>query len=167
MLAVLFGRYADLVFGVCLKYFKEPETSRDACSDIYAELVQKLLKYEVDNFKGWLHTLTKNHCLMKLRSGKKHQTVELPEYFMQSEDGLHLDGVIEKEKHLQQMEMCIETLSGDQKQAVTLFYLQEKCYNEITEMTGMTWNTVRSHIQNGRRNLKICMEKHGIVHGTY
>jgi RNA polymerase sigma-70 factor (ECF subfamily) len=42
---------------------------------------------------------------------------------------------------------------------VELFYLQNKCYKEIAEDTGMDWNKVRSHIQNGRRNLKICMEK--------
>ena len=42
---------------------------------------------------------------------------------------------------------------------IRLFYLENKCHNEITEMTGMDWNRVRSLIQNGRRNLKNCMEK--------
>jgi RNA polymerase sigma-70 factor (ECF subfamily) len=57
------------------------------------------------------------------------------------------------------LEKCIETLGDEQKQCVKLFYLQEKCYKEITESTGFDMNKVKSYIQNGKRNLKICMEK--------
>lgn len=160
-LAVLYQRYAGLLFGVCLKYLKEADAAQDACTDIYEELVTKLRKHEVDNFKGWLHVLAKNHCLQKLRAGKKLPTTELPEQFMQSEEAWHLEEVLAKEASLQAMQNCIEQLSPDQKITVELFYLQEKCYNEITDITGLGWNTVRSHIQNGRRNLKICMEQNG------
>jgi RNA polymerase sigma-70 factor (ECF subfamily) len=160
LLAALYQRYNGLVFGVCLKYLKDAEAAADAGIDIYEELVQKVLKYDIDNFKGWLHTLTRNHCLMKLRSGKGKQTVELPEQLMQSEEMVHLNGVMEKEEHLTQLEGCIDKLGTEQKQVVQLFYLQEKCYNDITDMTGLPWKTVRSHIQNGRRNLKICMDQY-------
>ena len=162
LLAVLYQRYSGLVFGVCLKYLKDAEAAADASLDIYEELVQKVVKYEIDNFKGWLHTLTRNHCLMKLRSGKGKQTVELPEAVMQSEETVHLEEVMEKEANLTQLEACIDKLIAEQKQVVQLFYLQEKCYNDITTLTGLPWNTVRSHIQNGRRNLKICMEQYAL-----
>ncbi len=159
-LAILYQRYSGLIFGVCLKYLKDPEAASDASLDIYEELTQKVLKYEIDNFKGWLHTLTRNHCFMKLRSGKNKHLVELPEHLMQMEETVHLNGVMEKEEHLTQMEHCIDKLNAEQKQVVRLFYLQEKCYNDITTQTGLPWNVVRSHIQNGRRNLKICMDQH-------
>lgn len=159
-LAILYQRYNGLIFGVCIKYLKDAEASADASLDIYEELTQKVLKYEIDNFKGWLHTLTRNHCLMKLRSTKNKQVVELPEHLMQIEETVHLNGVMEKEEYLTQLEGCIEKLNTEQKQVVQLFYLQEKCYNDITQQTGLPWNVVRSHIQNGRRNLKICMEQH-------
>ncbi len=160
-LAALYQRYVDLLFGVSLKYLKDPEAAQDACIDIYEELVTKVLKHDIDNFKGWLHVLAKNHCLQKLRAAKKLPLTGLPEQFMQSEEAWHLDEVLAKEANLQTMQQCIEELSSDQKLTVELFYLQEKCYNEITEITGLSWNTVRSHIQNGRRNLKICMEQNG------
>lgn len=159
-LAILYQRYNGLIFGVCLKYLKDPEASADASLDIYEELIQKVLKYDIDNFKGWLHTVTRNHCLMKLRSGKNKHLVELPEHLMQIEETVHLNGVMEKEAHLTQLENCIEKLNSEQRQVVQLFYLQEKCYNDITQQTGLPWNVVRSHIQNGRRNLKICMDQH-------
>lgn len=160
-LATLYLRYQDLVFGTCMKYLKNEEESRDAVMNIYQELVQKLPNHKVDNFKSWLYVVTKNHCLMQMRKDKKTVTVEFDGKFMQSEDFSHLDNVLEKEKHLQSLENCIEGLNDEQKQSIQLFYLENKCYNEISDITGIEWNKVRSLIQNGRRNLKICMEKNG------
>lgn len=158
VLGKLYQRYMDLIYGVCLKYLKDPEASKDAVINIYEELISKLKQHEVSHFKSWLYTLSRNHCLMQLRKEKGRSTVEIAEKFMQSEEMLHLDSVMEKESQLNSMEKCLEQLSEEQKSCVTLFYLQGKCYNEITELTGIEWNKVRSFIQNGRRNLKLCME---------
>ena len=159
VLGVLYERYMDLVYGVCLKYLKEGEAAKDATMQIFEELVSKLHKYEVENFKSWLHTLAKNHCLMQLRTPKNLKTVEFNTELMQTGEDVHLNGIFQKEEQLKQLEQCLETLTAEQKQSVELFYLQNKCYKEISEITGTEWNKVRSLIQNGRRNLKICMEK--------
>jgi RNA polymerase sigma factor (sigma-70 family) len=159
VLAVLFQRYMDLLYGVCLKYLKQPETAKDAVMQIFEELVAKLPKHEVDNFKSWLYTLAKNYCLMQLRTPKNLKTTEFNPDSMQLEEEMHLNGIQLKEENLQKLERCLETLSTEQKKSVELFYLQNKCYKEIAEETGIEWNKVRSFIQNGRRNLKICMEK--------
>jgi RNA polymerase sigma-70 factor (ECF subfamily) len=155
----------ELVYGVCLKYFVDQEKAKDAVMNIFEELVTKLKKHEVDNFRGWLHMVAKNHCLMQLRTPKNLRTVELPDSLMQSEENVHLNGVLEKEENFEKLEYCLTTLSTDQNQAVRLFYLEGRSYNEIVEIMGCDWNQVRSLIQNGRRNLKICMEakQSGIV----
>jgi len=159
-LSILYQRYMDLVFGVCLKYFKDADRCKDAVMDIFEELNTKLKIHEVDNFKGWLHTVTRNYCLMQLRSPRNLKTSELNIDFMQSAEPSHLSNeVFEKEKSFKQLEACIEILPDDQKTAIELFYLQKKCYNEITEITGFEWNKVRSFIQNGKRNLKLCIEE--------
>ena len=159
VLAVLFQRYMDLLYGVCLKYLKQPETAKDAVMQIFEELVTKLPKHEVDNFKSWLYTLAKNYCLMQLRTPKNLKTTEFKVESMQLEEEAHLNGIQLKEENLQKLERCLQTLSTEQKKAVELFYLQNKCYKEIADVTGIEWNKVRSFIQNGRRNLKICMDK--------
>jgi RNA polymerase sigma factor (sigma-70 family) len=159
VLGELYQRYMELVYGVCLKYYKEPERSKDSVMLIFEELVLKLKKHEVDNFKGWLHQLAKNHCLMQLRTPKNMKTVEFKVEIVQSEEEVHLNGVLEKEENFKKLEYCLGTLSDEQRDTVKLFYLEGKCYNEIVEMTGLEWNQVRSLIQNGRRNLKNCMEK--------
>ncbi len=160
LLSTLYQRYMDLVFGVCLKYFKDPERCKDAVMDIFNELHSKLRVHEVENFKGWLHVLTRNYCLMQLRSPRNMKTTEFSGNFMYSEQNSHLNGeALEKEENFKKLEQCIDTLAEEQKRSVMLFYLENKCYNEIAEITGYDWNKVRSYIQNGKRNLKICMEE--------
>ena len=96
---------------------------------------------------------------MQLRTPKNLKTVELPSLLMQNEEDVHLNGVMEKEENFQKLEKCMASLSEEQNMMIKLFYLEGKCYNEIVEITGQGWNQVRSCIQNGRRNLKLCMEK--------
>lgn len=149
----------ELVYGVCLKYFKDQERSKDAVMNIFEELVQKLQLHEVSNFKSWLHTLTRNYCLMQLRTPKNLKTTEFNPDYMQYEETVHLNGVFEKEEQFNKLEKCLAILPAQQKETVSLFYLQQKCYEEIVTITGYEWNKVRSYIQNARRNLKLCMEK--------
>jgi len=148
-----------LVYGVCLNYFKEEEASKDAVMQIFEELIVKLKVHEVQNFKSWLHVLTRNHCLMALRKSAKNNTVSLEDAFVENGDFVHLDIEDTKEKRLTVMEKCMDTLPDEQKISVDLFYLQEKCYKEVADITGYEMLKVKSYIQNGKRNLKICMEK--------
>lgn len=159
IVAQLFDRYLQLLYGVCLKYLSEPETAKDAVMDIFEELARQLLRHEVGNFRGWLYTLAKNHCLMKLRSAGRTRVQPYDPEHMQTAEELHLKDKIEQEEQFEQLSKCIEALVADQRTVIQLFYLQNKCYKEIETLTGMEWNKVRSHIQNGRRNLKICMQR--------
>ena len=159
VLANLYGRYMELVYGVCLKYLPDEESAKDAVMNIFEELIVKLKNHEVENFRGWLHVLSKNHCLMQLRSAKNIKTTSLNESIVQLEENLHQNGVMEKELQMEHMTHCIQGLPNEQLQCIELFYLQNKSYNEIVDITGFDWKSVRSYIQNGRRNLKICMDK--------
>jgi RNA polymerase sigma factor (sigma-70 family) len=159
VLGQLYSRYMDLVYGLTLKYLEDRETAKDAVMQIFEELVLKLQHHEVAYFKGWLFTVAKNHCLMQLRRDKTKKTIQLPEEFMYSEENGHLNGSLLKEAQLQLMEKCLQKLTVEQQEAVSLFYLKQQSYHQIVEKTGMDWTKVRSLIQNGRRNLKICMDK--------
>jgi len=162
MLATLFLRYSDLLYGVCLKYLEDAEEAKDAVMNIYQELLRKVPLHEIQHFKSWVYVLTKNFCLMQLRKTKKNITVNLDQQAVQSEDFSHLDDVMDQEETFNRLEDCMNKLSGDQEKTIRMFYYENKCYNEITENTGLDWNKVRSLIQNGRRNLKNCMEKNAV-----
>jgi RNA polymerase sigma factor (sigma-70 family) len=158
VLAELYQRYMDLLYAICLKYLKNTETAKDAVMAVFEELITKLLKHEVVHFKGWLYMVTKNYCLMQLRTQKQLNLVTDSDN-MQLTENLHLNGEFDKEEHLNQLEKCIDALSPDQKQSVRLFYFQGKCYKEIAGITHSDWSKVRSLIQNARRNLKNCIDK--------
>ncbi|UYQ93004.1 sigma-70 family RNA polymerase sigma factor [Chitinophaga horti] len=165
-LAVLYQRYMELVYGVCLKYL-DAETARDEVMLIFEELIIKLKQHEVQNFKSWLHVLTRNHCLMKLRAAKGREGLEVSfddRPVMENGENFHHEAETgpSLENNLQAMEKCLETLPDEQKRSVDLFYLQEKSYREVEAITGYDLKKVKSYIQNGKRNLKLCMEKQAV-----
>lgn len=162
VLGALYNKYMHLVFGVCLNYLKDEEQSKDAVMQIFEELVVKLRIHEVQNFKSWLHVLTRNHCLMALRKSSKNNVVGIDETFVENTEFVHLDVDDTKEQKLTVMEKCMETLPEEQRKSVDLFYLQEKCYKEVADITGYDLVKVKSYIQNGKRNLKICIEKNSV-----
>lgn len=158
LLSDLYQRYMELVYGVCLKYLENTDDAKDAVINIFEELIPKLQKHDVQNFRPWLHQLSKNHCLMILRK-KKSQPVQVDESFMQSGENMHLADVEDKEQNLVHLEECISKLVAEQKHSIELFYLKGKCYKEIADETGLEIGKIKSFIQNGRRNLRICMDK--------
>lgn len=163
-LGELFERYLHLVFGVCLKYLKNEEESKDMSMLIFEKLTQSARNTEIRNFKSWLHVLTKNECLMLLRS--KHYKLRQAAVKINNETEVDLAFSLhpqeeedELEEHLQELSMAIEELPPEQQRCIRLFYLEQKCYREIAALTGYELNKVKSHLQNGKRNLKAYMQK--------
>ncbi|MDB5089303.1 MAG: polymerase sigma-70 factor, subfamily [Mucilaginibacter sp.] len=157
ILGKLYEKQMALVYGVCLKYLKDEEQAKDAVMGIFEELTVKFKQHDIKQFKSWLYVLSRNYCLMQLRSDKKMELVNLDDV-MEFSLVLHPDDN-NREAAMQALERCMDKLSDNQKQSISLFYLKEKCYKEITELTGFSLNDVKSYIQNGKRNLKICLEK--------
>jgi RNA polymerase sigma-70 factor (ECF subfamily) len=161
VLGELFNRYMSLVYGVCLKYLKDREESRDAVMQVFEKLVTSLREHEVEHFKSWLYVTSRNHCLMQLRARKGKNFEEISPYLMENDTALHLEEEPEMEANLSKLEKCMDTLVSEQKRCVQLFYLEQKCYRDISTLTGYDDNKVKSYIQNGKRNLKLCMERDG------
>jgi len=162
---ILYQRYTHLILGLCLKYLKSEEDGKDAVMDIFEHLVQALLKHEITNFKSWLHALARNHCLMKLRKPEVRRTTsqgleEMDEkLFVENPEVEHQLDEEEREDRLGHLPSALERLNPEQRRCVELFYLQEKSYHEVAEATGYSLNQVKSHIQNGKRNLKIILTR--------
>ncbi|MBC7867055.1 MAG: sigma-70 family RNA polymerase sigma factor [Gloeobacteraceae cyanobacterium ES-bin-316] len=157
LLGILLQRYTMLLLGVCMKYLKNEEDAKDSVQQVFLKVINDLPKYKVEFFKSWLYMVAKNHCLMKLRDKGKY-TSEINENMLATAD--ETEGKlksIEKDTYLNNMELAMEQLNEEQKLCVTSFYLQKQTYQQIAERTGYTVMQVKSHIQNGKRNLKIFM----------
>jgi RNA polymerase sigma factor (sigma-70 family) len=161
LVSELFTRYTSLVYGVCVKYLKDRDDAKDAAMHIFEKLPSSLKNHDVTHFKSWLYVTSRNVCLMQIRSKKGKLTEELPDQLMESDFILHPEEDPELEDNLKKLENCIEKLALEQKECVRLFFIDEKCYKDIVTITGFDLNKVKSYIQNGKRNLKICMDQHG------
>jgi len=161
-LGLLYERYMPMVYGVCLKILRDPGKSEDAVMSIYEELTRKAKEHQVESFRGWLYVLARNYCLMEWRKNQRR-----PTDYRAPEDMVHYDAVeaafevelpAAEDKSLGK---CLEQLPPNQRTSVQMFYLEEKSYKEIAGLLAEEIGKVRSYIQNGRRNLKICLEKTG------
>ncbi|MEY3344012.1 MAG: hypothetical protein RL090_1696 [Bacteroidota bacterium] len=158
---VLFDRYAHLVFGVCMKYLKNQEESKDATLSIFEKAMEDLKRFDVEKFSYWIHTVARNYCLMQLRSRKAMIYIDDDEgpgekILSDVNQGHESE---ETEQMLIVLEEAIGSLNEEQRNCIDLFYLKKYCYQDVSKITGFTMNEVKSHIQNGKRNLKIFILK--------
>lgn len=169
VLGELFKRHSVLCYTVCYKYLKDADAAEDATMSIFEKLFTDLRQHEIQHFRNWLHSVCRNHCLMLLR---KPATTSSLEAFAEGSETLFMDfglpvhpenTVAEKELRLQELENAIAGLKEPQRQCIELFYLKQRSYEEISRETGYTANEVKSHLQNGKRNLKITLGTNGIA----
>jgi RNA polymerase sigma factor (sigma-70 family) len=152
----LYQRYAHMVFGVCMKYVKQIENAEDLTLSLFASLTEKLLQHQVQHFKSWLYVSARNSSLMFLRAHKKN--IELKDVLYDDGDQ-RLDEKLEKDELIESLIMVFEELKQEQRICIQLFYLQKKSYEEVANITSYSMKEVKSHLQNGRRNLKLLLEK--------
>ena len=158
LLGVLLQRYTLLLLGVCMKYLKNEEAAKDAVQQIFLKVIAELKRYKVKYFKSWLYMIAKNHCLMQLRNKHNIVPVNFNENLV-TEETTDLQKPVQKEKLLSALESAVEELNDEQKLCINLFYLEKKSYQQICDLTGFNLMQVKSFIQNGKRNLKLLVEK--------
>jgi RNA polymerase sigma factor (sigma-70 family) len=159
-LGILLQRYTLLLLGVSMKYLKNEEEAKDNVQQIFLKVIQELQKYKVEYFKSWLYMVAKNHCLMKLRDRQGKITIEVTDNLaIKPDDETNMQALLENDHTLDLMEVALKELNAEQQQCVTLFYLQKKSYQEVSDKTGYNMLQVKSYIQNGKRNLKILIEQ--------
>ncbi len=159
-LGILLQRYTLLLLGVSMKYLKNEEEAKDSVQQIFLKVIQELQKYKVEYFKSWLYMVAKNHCLMKLREKQGKLTAEINDKLAaKPEEETDRNAMLQNDHTLELMELSLKELNPEQQQCVTLFYLHKKSYQEVSDETGYNMLQVKSYIQNGKRNLKLLIEK--------
>ena len=157
---VLYNRYTPLVYGLCLKYLQSVDKAQDAVMQIFEDTLPKISQHDIKVFRTWIYSVAKNHCLQILRKNQKEIAIDFSTFIMESDEILHLlDEKSSDEERMQALSRCIEKLSESQHLCIVNFFMDDMSYIDIAEKTGYTVKHVKSNIQNGKRNLKICMEK--------
>ncbi len=160
-IGILYARYIPLVYGVCLKYLRSTAQADDAVTAIFEELVAKIRRYRIEEFRPWLYTVSKNHCFQLLRRKKQEIPVDFSDRIMENASLVHLLSTAEEENREPQLlalEQCLEKLPENQRTCIRLFFFQHHSYADIATQTRYRLGSVKSYIQNGKRNLRICIE---------
>jgi RNA polymerase sigma factor (sigma-70 family) len=161
-LGALFNRYTHMIYLTAFKYMKDEDDSKDVVMEVFAKVMTELKTGRVRNFRNWLFIITKNHCLMILR--KRKPTVELNEELLEKKINIVEFAVAQNHTDSEEMEELLRRgiggLNEKQQLCLTLFFFENKSYKEISVQTGFDMKTVKSHIQNGKRNLKIALAKY-------
>lgn len=160
-IGVLFDRYALLLLGMCMKYLKNEEDARDAVQQIFLKVLSDVNNHEIQFFKAWIYQVAKNYCLMQLRNHPLKYKEEISDRTMGevAAEPLDMKAYQEKDLLIDNMEQAIRQLNPEQRTCIQLFYLEKKSYQEIADQTGYSLLQVKSYIQNGKRNLKLLLEK--------
>ena len=157
----LFNRYLPLIYGVCLKYLKDADNAHEAIMQLFDNLLFNISYYEIDTFRLWIYNVTKNHCLQILQNEEQSIMVDFDDNDMEPANFVSLiDEAFEEHPYL--LMDCLNKLPEKQRVSISYFYIDELSYAEIVEKTGYTLKNVKSYIQNGSRNLIICLEKNDI-----
>lgn len=157
-IGILLQRYTLLLLGVCMKYLKDETEARDCVQQIFLKVLTEVPKYKIEYFKSWLYMVAKNHCLMRLRERGK-SVKELTENTSLAQPETDKQDLLQNEQTYNLLEEAMKELNAEQKICVTQFYLQKRSYQQIAEATGYSMMQVKSYIQNGKRNLRILLEK--------
>ncbi|HZH36836.1 MAG TPA: sigma-70 family RNA polymerase sigma factor [Flavisolibacter sp.] len=157
-IGVLLKRYTLLLLGVCMKYLKDESEAKDCVQQIFLKVLTEVPKYKIEYFKSWLYMVAKNHCLMRLRDRDKNVR-ELSDNSPHMHHESDKSDLLENEQTYNLLEEAITELSDEQKKCVILFYLQKQSYQQVADQTGFNMMQVKSYIQNGKRNLKILLER--------
>ena len=157
-IGILLQRYTLLLLGVCMKYLKDETEAKDCVQQIFLKVLTEVPKYKIDYFKSWLYMVAKNHSLMRLRDKGAKGVKELTENDVADAETDKYE-VLQNEITYDLLEEAVDELNEEQKVCINLFYLQKQSYQQITERTGYNMMQVKSYIQNGKRNLKIILER--------
>ena len=158
LIGLLFDRYSHLVYGLCLKYLKNENDSKDALISIFEKLHKDLKTHEPQYFKSWLYMVSKNYCLNLIRKEKSLQE-KGGSYQYYAQEQIEETDHQQKELAYSRLEEALKELKEPQQTCIRLFFLENKCYKEIADQLDLSLKKVKSSIQNGKRNLKIILTK--------
>lgn len=155
IVGILYKRYAHKVLGLCLNYLKNLQDAEDAVMELFIHLTEELKKHDIENFEPWLFFVCRNFCLKKLRKNLSKKNAAISEI----NEEVFVEFIEEKdhyseEERLEALSNAVNQLKEDQKRCIVLFYFEKKSYKEIETQTSYSLKEIKSHIQNGKRNLK-------------
>jgi RNA polymerase sigma-70 factor (ECF subfamily) len=153
--------YRRRVFGLAYSILRDRAAAEDLAQEVFVKLWQALPRYDGRaRLSTWIYAITRNAAVSALRA--RRRTVSLADAAIMAEvEGLA--GEPAAEPGDARLRRGIEALPEKQRQAVTLYYLDERTVEEVAEMMGAPVNTVKTHLHRARARLAAVLGAAGEV----
>jgi RNA polymerase sigma-70 factor (ECF subfamily) len=143
--------YRRRVFGLAYSILRDRAAAEDLAQEVFVRLWRSLPRYDGRaQLSTWIYAITRNAAVSALRA--RRRSVSLSDAAVLAEvEGLAAEPAAETGDG--QLQRHIEALPEKQRQAITLYYLDERPVEEVAEMMGLPANTVKTHLHRARARL--------------
>jgi RNA polymerase sigma-70 factor (ECF subfamily) len=147
----LLDLYSRKVFRMAVMMMHDAGRAEEVTQDIFLKLWQALPAYDGRAAPStWLYTIARNTCLSALRAESYRKASALGEV---AEPAISSAGSLRIE-----LEQGLSRLPEIQREAITLFYLEERSIEDVAQILDIPEGTVKSHLHRARRALGEIME---------
>jgi RNA polymerase sigma-70 factor (ECF subfamily) len=143
--------YRRRVFGLAYSILRDRGGAEDLAQEVFVKLWQALPRYDGRaQLSTWIYAITRNAAISTLRSRRRSVSLSDPGVLAEVEGVVAVTVASADDVALRRH---VEGLPEKQRQAVTLYYLDERSVDEVAAMMGMPVNTVKTHLHRARASL--------------
>ena len=152
----LYRPYMHLVYGLAYKYVRDSKQSQDIVYCIFKKLINEVKKKEIRLFSAWLYITCLTFCRQWRQRGQSEadQIVALggsgasPISYYDEDDHEFEDEIITVENE-------VKRIKEQQEECSRLFFIEQKCFQEIAEITGWEISLIKRHLRNIKKRTNI------------
>ena len=143
--------YRRRVFGLAFSVLRDRGAAEDVAQEVFVSLWRALPRYDGRaRLSTWIYAITRNAAVSALRGRRRSVSLSDPAVFEEADATAAAPAPDPADEALRRQ---VEALPDKQRQAVTLYYLEERPVAEVAEMMGLPENTVKTHLHRARASL--------------
>lgn len=153
--SLLYNRYADVLFGQCLKYAPNYDDAKDHLQDSFITIFAKISQYKgKGSFEGWMKRIAINTVLQSYRK-KREVPLQREELLKaeEKEDSFDIEGISDTDLPLSFLFKIVQELPERYRLVFNLYALDGYSHKEIAEMLDIAEGTSKSNLFRARANL--------------
>ena len=151
---LLLDRYQHKAFRLAYSILGDGASAEEMAQDAFLRIWKALPAYRGDaSLSTWIYAITRNRCLTGRKEMRERQAVSMEEPGVREAVDSRPASRPEGRQRLPDSAMLLAQLSPPYREALRLFYLEEKSYEEVASMLGLPIGTVKTYLHRARKQL--------------
>ncbi len=157
---ILYNRYSGRIYGNILKLIKDKEIAQELLQDVFVKLWEKRESITIhSSFSAYLFVASKYRVYNFIRSLSAEQQVQAYLSFTQTDIYQHVEEDLIAKETEQAIQYIIELLPPKRRDVYKLSKIENKSYDEISQLLGISVSTINDHIVKANRFIKEYLNK--------